>query len=449
MDIQTLNYSIAFLTFTAFFISLLMFSKIRNFPGSLQWLLSILNISIGNFLLGLRDVIPDLLSIHLANLLLYFVPAFMIQSFRLLLGIPNKIKIEYWLSGIVFIGFVVTAEIGSTRERVIYYSLVNILMWGWGGVTFLFIKEIKAKLLISVNFFSTSILSLVNVISSWNMERNISLLHIHGFYGIYLLFMLGFIFAIFSSYVIIVNQKLMDMVESEKESLLYANQSKEKLFNIIAHDLKGPFSAILQGLGFAIEEKNLAEKNLILERISYQAKVLFQFLENILRWVKTQQNGVKYNKTEISLKELIEGEIQTCMGMANEKHIKVLISELNPDLEFYGDKVTSGTVIRNLLSNSIKFTPIHGSIQFFIQEIDEQVQIIIEDSGIGLSETQIESFNKRQLLNSTFGTQGEAGHGLGLAICREYVEGNGGTIQFEKSKKLGTKVIVSFPKQKN
>ncbi|MCC6274298.1 MAG: HAMP domain-containing histidine kinase [Leptospiraceae bacterium] len=448
MDFQTLNYAVAMLSFSAFLVSISIFPKIKGFPGSFQWFFAITQISVGTLLVGLREIVSDIFSIYLANILLIIAPATLIQSFKILLDIPSGKKVEYIIAGLFCPIFIYFALAGSTRDRILVFSLAHAVLWMWGGISILLMKSKIRKKTISIILILMSILAVIRFLDTWNISQNISLFQIKGFNSLYMLFMLGFTFAIFSSYLILLNQKLLNIVVRDKESLFLANQSKERLFSIIAHDLRGPLGTIVQGLEFLKLEDNVEEKNLLFDKILAQAQILYQFLEKILDWVKSQHHGVVYNKIELPVKDIILNEIENCRGMADVKQIKILSPEINQQLMIYGDRITCGATIRNLLNNAIKFTPNNGSIRIFIQEVPDFVQIIIEDSGTGMSDSQIDNYNKKHLLTSTYGTQGEKGHGLGLAICREYISGNNGAISFEKGENGGTKVTVLFPKSK-
>ena len=229
--------------------------------------------------------------------------------------------------------------------------------------------------------------------------------------------------------------------------LEHLNTTKNKFFSIIAHDLKNPFQAIF---GFSelllrnYDDFDAPQKMDLLGMIKTSSESAYNLLENLLQWARTQTDRIKYNPAQIDIGELIEQNITLGQGSAENKHIS-LVYELKCTSKAFADKNMINLVLRNLISNAIKFTNDGGVVTVLCNEAEknpDRIEISIVDTGIGISEDNIQKLFRIDEYFSTSGTAGESGTGLGLIICKEFVEKNGGEIKI--SSELGVGTTFSF-----
>jgi len=255
--------------------------------------------------------------------------------------------------------------------------------------------------------------------------------------------------------IILLSLLLLGMVLSanEKQKKLVAelkqlNATKDKFFSIISHDLKNPFNSIL---GFSeLLEKNFEKypvektKQFIIN-IHQTAKKTFELLENLLEWSRLETGKVKPTLQSVKLEEIISDEIELLNCAATQKYI-TLMSDCPADLIVFADKNMVRTVLRNLISNAIKFTEINGIVEVAAEENHKFVSVSVNDNGIGIVKDNLENLFKIDKETSTLGTQGEKGTGLGLLLCKELVELNKGKIEVESEIGVGSKFKVKLPK---
>lgn len=243
-----------------------------------------------------------------------------------------------------------------------------------------------------------------------------------------------------------INKKL---IESEK-NLSELNATKDKLFSIIAHDLKNPFNALI---GFSdILERNFDhltdnEKKEYISVISESAQNLYKLLDNLLQWTRTQTGSINYIAEKFKIEPLIRQEIVNLNANAEKKKIKISIN-VSPTLSVYADKNSIATVIRNLLSNAIKFTDIGGTIDITANvsnDAPQMAEVVVKDSGVGIDENDIERIFLIDGPYSTKGTANETGTGLGLLLCHEFVTKNKGKIWVNSAKGSGSEFHFTIP----
>ena len=224
------------------------------------------------------------------------------------------------------------------------------------------------------------------------------------------------------------------------------NTTKDKFFSIVSHDLRGPVSAF-NGISTLIkgylEQKAYDELEEVSEEISKSSNSLSELLDNLLSWAVQQQGNVPYNPSPIDLNEIISTTVQIFETTAKAKQISIE-NKIGRTLYIYADKDTTMTIFRNLVGNAFKFTSQGGKIWIEAETKDDQVQIMVRDTGIGMSREQIdELFQMRE--KRSYGTDGESGLGLGLQLVQEFVLLNKGSIKVESIEGEGSTFIVSFP----
>jgi PAS domain S-box-containing protein len=242
--------------------------------------------------------------------------------------------------------------------------------------------------------------------------------------------------------------RLNTQLEESEEKLQELNNSKDKFFSIIGHDLKNPFQAISnlsEILKNEFSELNDEEKIQFIEMIIEASQSAYQLLENLLTWSRSQTGRIDFTLEPIQLKLIVSNVVQLLLPQAESKSI-ILTSNVPPAIIVKADKNMLNTIIRNLTSNAIKFTNPKGSVNINAIELEDSIQISVEDNGIGLTESDIQKLFKVGVKNCEIGRSKEKGTGLGLILCKEFVEKHNGKIWVESEINEGTKMKFTIPK---
>jgi signal transduction histidine kinase len=245
------------------------------------------------------------------------------------------------------------------------------------------------------------------------------------------------------------NQKILleKLVAIKTSELHELNVSKDKFFSIIAHDLKNPFSSII-GLSEILKEEIKSGDTATMENyaglINNSAVQTFRLLENLLEWANSQRGKISFNPVPINLGELFNEEFSMLNEMAIKKNIE-LINSFNDNLTIIADKNMIKTILRNLISNAIKFTHKNGKVEVKAMTENQHVEISVSDSGIGMTQETIAKLFRIDSNLSTRGTENEKGTGLGLFLCREFVEKHGGRIWAESEVGTGSTFKLILP----
>ena len=236
-------------------------------------------------------------------------------------------------------------------------------------------------------------------------------------------------------------------LESTVKELENSNKTKDKFFSILAHDLKNPITA-LSGLAGLIKSRltqlNNREIYNHINDISKSADSVNNLVINLLDWARTQSDNLEYTPISINLYQLIIKNISLAKIQLAAKNISCHVG-LHPSHTIFADHPMINTVIRNIIGNSIKFTPNGGKITIQSKETANEIAVIITDSGIGLSAEQIEQLKQRQFQGSV-GTAGETGTGLGLQISKDFIDINKGTLQIKSVLGTGSVFTITLPK---
>jgi signal transduction histidine kinase/ABC-type amino acid transport substrate-binding protein len=232
-------------------------------------------------------------------------------------------------------------------------------------------------------------------------------------------------------------------LRASQAALETLNQQKNKLFSILAHDLRSPFNALLglsELLALGRDTYSRAELVKYSKSINDSGHRLFQLLENLLEWSRSQMDQITFEPEPQELDALVGQSLSLLSGVAEEKNVR-LVNEV-PKLTVQADRHMADTVIRNLLTNAIKFTEEMGSITISAQRKNGSIETTVADTGIGMAPDRLASIFLIGSTQSSRGTRGEAGTGLGLLLCKDFVERHGGTIDAES--KLGEGSIFRF-----
>jgi len=241
-------------------------------------------------------------------------------------------------------------------------------------------------------------------------------------------------------------------IQLKNEDLQRINAEKDKFFSIIAHDLRGPFSAFF-GLTKLMAEGFSTMEHLDIQKLAGQmhnsAGNLFNLLENLLRWSRMQRGlDVFVPESQLLMSKISESLALVLEGAANKK-IKVDY-DIPEDLVVFADGNMLDVIIRNLVSNAVKFTPIGGSITISAKQYSNNMILIsIKDTGIGMNKNMIENLFRLDVNTSRRGTEGELSTGLGLILCKDFVEKHGGVLRVESEEGKGSTFLVLFSGSKD
>ncbi len=241
--------------------------------------------------------------------------------------------------------------------------------------------------------------------------------------------------------------RLNDKLSESEYNLKQALESKNKFFSIIAHDLKNPigsFMHLTELLSLYYDKMSAQELKQIVASLDKAAKSTYDLLGNLLDWSRAQTNRLEFLPLIHSIRPIVESIINNLKLQAENKHI-TLYNEVPEKISAYFDREMIVTVIRNLVSNAIKFTKSEGRIVIKAYAHEDFVSISVEDTGIGIPDNQIDKLFRIDTKTTTVGTASETGTGLGLLICHEFVEKNRGTINVQSELGKGSTFIFTLP----
>jgi signal transduction histidine kinase/tetratricopeptide (TPR) repeat protein len=241
------------------------------------------------------------------------------------------------------------------------------------------------------------------------------------------------------------NQIILSQRETE---LRETNKTKDKLFSLIAHDLRGPINSFYDLMHFYING-NLTKQDFdnFLPKALKEIKAITEMLNQLLSWSKTQIGGSTHNPTNVSIYELTNKNVELLRPLSAKKALTIT-NRIPPSLKAYCDYDHVDIVLRNLISNAIKFTHNEGNIILSAAEKERFVQIGVKDDGVGLDTETKENILKKNSYYSTFGTHKEKGTGLGLSLSQEMIEINGGKIWVNSTPEQGTTFYFTLPLKK-
>lgn len=239
----------------------------------------------------------------------------------------------------------------------------------------------------------------------------------------------------------------LELVNTEN-NLQRLNATKDKFFSIIAHDLKNPFNALL-GFSETLHEnyKELTREQVktYIDIINKSAVNLYRLLENLLEWSRSQTGNISFNPEKFLLKDVAETGKNTILANARHKNITIL-TDIDPSLKAFADKNIISTVIRNLVNNAVKFTQENGEVVITAKEHADFIKVSVSDNGIGISRQDVKKLFNLDYNITTVGTNDEKGTGLGLMLCKEFIEKSGGRIWVESETGRGSKFMFTVPK---
>ena len=237
------------------------------------------------------------------------------------------------------------------------------------------------------------------------------------------------------------------LVEQRTSKLVEIVSTNAKFLSIIAHDLRSPFSSILgilELLKMSLKELDKNEIEKYIEIVYNSANNTLTLLDNLLVWALSQNKEKNFKPIKINLYELLREEIENLKTLASQKQI-TLRHSVKPDLNVTADIQMVKTILRNLINNAIKYTNVNGEIIIDANEVNQYIEIAIKDNGIGISAEDQRKLFKIDAFHSTPGTHDEKGTGLGLLLCKEFVELHGGNIRIESEAGKGSRFAFTLP----
>lgn len=237
-------------------------------------------------------------------------------------------------------------------------------------------------------------------------------------------------------------------INEKNKALEELNATKDKFFSIISHDLKGPLNSLTSFSNLLINHTahlSKEEIQMLATDLDKSVKGLFSLLENLLEWSRSQSGDIELKPEVLDLNNLIDQCTALLSKTAENKNIRLITPEFF-NLSIMADRNSISTVIRNLISNALKFTPASGEVRVEVRESSNMVIVSIADNGVGMSQEVVSKLFRIDKKHSTKGTANEKGTGLGLILCKEFVEKNGGTISVESKEAQGSTFTFTVPK---
>jgi len=234
------------------------------------------------------------------------------------------------------------------------------------------------------------------------------------------------------------------------DNLIQANTDKDKFITILAHDLRNPFTAIL-GFLFLLKRNlrklTMDEIESRIDAINNATEVTYNMLEDTLLWNRAKSGKIPFEPQFLSFSDIYNDVFEGLELTASNKNIEISYTEPEP-IEIFADKTMLTIIVRNLVSNALKFTPKQGKVTVFAEIINNEVVIKVLDTGVGISNAKLTKLFNSLTNSSSKGTEKEHGTGLGLLLCKEFVDKHGGSIWVESTEGKGSDFIFTIPIQK-
>jgi len=242
-----------------------------------------------------------------------------------------------------------------------------------------------------------------------------------------------------------------ERIKKSEQLLREANQAKDRFFSIISRDLKDPFNTLVGFSQLLLSNFDKYPPEKIREIGQYLFNSTIQAsnrLENLIQWSRSQTGITKWNPIKLDIKKLIDKNIEILNEAARKKDIQVN-SRVGKKIYVYADEDMINTVIRNLISNAIKYSNAKSNVVITSRENKESVLLEVSDKGVGIKEEDLQKLFRIDIRHATRGTNGEEGSGLGLILCKKFIEKNGGKITVESKESEGSQFSFTLPKPKD
>lgn len=248
-------------------------------------------------------------------------------------------------------------------------------------------------------------------------------------------------------------EKQLEVLKESEHKLLIANKNKNRFFSIIAHDLRNPIGSMMNLLNLVTDKKFVQsqtkeELNVVLVEMQKAASNTFYLLENLLYWAKDQEGKSSFSPELVIVKDVLSQVLGTFIISIDQKKIQTKIDQVDPAMLVFADSNMLNTILRNLISNAIKFSHLFGEIVITANREDDVLVIRIEDFGIGIPKNKIDQLFTSEDNYTSSGTLNETGTGLGLALCNEFMKKHNGRIDYISKVSKGAIFQLTFPNKK-
>ncbi len=237
------------------------------------------------------------------------------------------------------------------------------------------------------------------------------------------------------------------IIEKQNAELRATLDNRDKMYSVIAHDLRSPMASIRMVLNLVVAsatpEAVGPELYALLDQANRESEEVHDLLDNLLKWTKSQTGRLTVVKQDLDLNDIIPGVVEIFEAIAFTKRIKLDLQKTDAPLVVNADNDMLKTVVRNFLSNAIKFSPEDSSIEIIMAQEGEMAKVSVRDHGVGIASDRLGSiFHKGE---TTYGTGGEEGSGLGLQLCQDFARKNGGDCTVESVEGQGSTFSVLIP----
>ena len=241
------------------------------------------------------------------------------------------------------------------------------------------------------------------------------------------------------------------IIEQQNKELKATLSNRDKMYSVIAHDLRSPMASIRMVLNLVVqsasEETVGPELYALLDQANKESEEVHDLLDNLLKWTKSQTGRLNVVLQDLDLKDIVPGVVEIFEMIAQAKRIKLNLQRADESLVVHADNDMLKTVVRNFLSNAIKFSPEDSTIEIIMSKEGENAKISVRDHGVGIAADRLETiFHKG---DTTYGTGGEEGSGLGLQLCQDFARKNGGDCTVESVEGEGSTFSVLIPLKKD
>jgi len=442
LDLYTLLYVIGAISLLFAFLMLLFHKLTPAIKGPFEWALGSFSAVLGALLFAGYPSLPGYVAFVVSALFSVLAISFYMAGIQLFVGKKIDFRYFYGLVGAEFIlSHFFYLVIPLPQWRMISFSFV--CLFGTLVVVAELLKQAKGRyrlafILCSVVFSISAVTSLFRIVAIviWKPEEAHTPLFANLLF--YLLTNVTQALLMFA-FLLLISVRIAEQIEQKVED-------QRKFYSIISHDLSGPMGMINVMLNMANhdEEVSFAEKKQIALEAEKLSASPYHLLQNLLVWSKNQLEDLRPKVQSFDLDKVIRDNIEFMRQIATMKSISI-IYEQNPELLCKADSRMVDTVIRNLISNAVKFTGAGGTVQIKGGNEEKLVRVTVSDNGTGMSEDIQSKLFSAKDRKSLPGTSGEKGTGLGLTICKEFVDANNGSITVKSQKDQGTEVTVLLP----
>jgi len=245
-------------------------------------------------------------------------------------------------------------------------------------------------------------------------------------------------------------KKAHDKISSQAETLRELNETKDKMFSVISHDLRAPLGGIKSMLDLIYEDNSdkmeISRKSL--DSLKNAADQTYNLLENLLYWSRSQRGSLVNHPEVINIYELVVENIELLRTMSKNKNIEIF-NRVDENIHAYADRNMIKTVLRNLIINAIKFTDEKGTVSISGKENNGKIEVEVADNGIGIQQSNLEKILNYKEYYTTFGTKREKGSGLGLNLCIDFIERNNGELFIDSEYGKGSTFTFTLPSGNN